>query len=81
MVGTEGGGHWNTFRLAEGIVLHGADEVDQHLGDLDRGAFRKKAKKDHHKDLYDDQQGIPPDDQQGIPPDQMAFLYIAGQDL
>lgn len=73
VIGTEGGGHWNTFCLAEGIVLHGADEVDQHLGDLDRSAFRQKTKKDHHKDFNKDQQGIPTY--------QMALFYIAGKDF
>ena len=73
VIGTEGGGHWNAFCLAEGIVLHGADEVDQYLSDLDRSAFRQKTKKDHYKDFNKDQQGIPTY--------QMALFYIAGKDF
>ena len=73
VIGTEGGGHGNTFCLTEGIVLHGADEVDQHLSDLDRSAFRQKSEKDHHEDFNKDQQGIPTY--------QTALLYIAGKDF
>ena len=34
MVCGKGGGHRNALRLPEGIVLHGSDEVDGHLGYL-----------------------------------------------
>ena len=54
MVRTEGGRHGNAFRLAEGVVLHGTDEIDQYLGDLHRRAFRKKTEKnDQQHDPFD----------------------------
>lgn len=49
MIGTEGGGHGDALGLAEGIILHGADEVDGDLGNLKRRRFRQQPQKYHRQ--------------------------------
>ena len=59
VVGHKGGGHRYPFRLAEGIVLHGGQKIDGHLGNLHRGAVRHKAQQEDGGHFQPQQQGVP----------------------
>ena len=59
MVGTEGGGHGDALGSAEGVILHGADEIDHHLGDGKGGAFGKQAQENNGHHFHHNKEGIP----------------------
>ena len=61
MVRAEGGRHRNALGLPEGVVLHGAHEVDQNLSDLDRRGLRQSAQEQHRQHLEQHQRRLPPD--------------------
>ena len=60
MVGGEGGGHGRALSLPEGIILHGSNKIDGHLGNLHRGRLRQESQHQHHHHFDGDQQRIPP---------------------
>ena len=72
VIGAEGGGGADAFGLTEGVVLHGADEIDDDLADLMGGRGGDEA---HHDDCHDLNQH-----QQGIPA-QPELPHVAGQDF
>ncbi len=59
MVGAEGGGHGDALGFAEGVILHGADEIDHHLGDGKGGAFGKQAQENNGHHFHQNKEGIP----------------------
>lgn len=61
VVGGEGGGHGDALGLPEGVVLHGGDEVDHHLGDLGGSGLGHKAQRQHRGHLNEHENGVPPD--------------------
>lgn len=61
MVGTEGGGHGDFSGFPEGVVLHGGDQVDSHLGDAVRGTLRQQTKEQYRNHLQQHKQGLPAD--------------------
>ena len=61
VVGAEGGGHGNALRLPEGVVLHGADEVDGDLSDLVGGGLGDQTQNNNSNNLDDDKQRVPAD--------------------
>ena len=61
VIGAEGGGHGNSLGDAEGVVLHGAHEIDDHLGDLIGRTLRQQAQNHHQNHLHQDQNRLPAD--------------------
>ena len=69
----EGGGHGDMIGLAEGVELHGTDEVDADLGDLHRPGIREQPQDEQHQDLDAHQQAVPAQ--------KMQPLHLVGQQL
>ena len=61
VVSAEGSCLGHTSCLPEGVILHGTDENDGNLGNLDRCTFRQKPQKYYDDHFNQNKQGIPTD--------------------
>ncbi len=61
VVRDKGRGCRNPLHLAEGVELHGTDEIQYHLHNLVRGLGRQTAQQKYDNGLKQSQQGIPAD--------------------
>ena len=66
VIGYESRRRRGSLRLAEGIKLHGAEEVQCHLADLVRCLRRQESQQDTGHDFNSNQHGIPSQDSQSF---------------
>lgn len=73
VVGDEGRGHGDALGLAEGVILHGGEEVYDDLGYLHRRGIGDAAQ-DQHRGHFNEYE-------HGVPAHKKAVLYRIGEQL